>query len=74
MMNDFLYLSLGSQVPDSLTGNGPVDLQSLDKDRLRDELEGGDFFDDTLVSGFIKGDEVLSLVLDFSFRPFLLLG
>ena len=68
-----LDLPLLLQVPDGYPRKTPVDLQTLDEDALADEAEGGDFFEDTVVGGLVKGDGVLGLVLDLSLGPLLLL-
>jgi hypothetical protein len=72
-MNDPLDLTFLLQMPNCHTRKAAIDLQPLDEDTLADEPEGGDFLDDTFVCRFVKGDSVLSLILDFSFRPLLLL-
>ena len=72
-MNDPLDLTLLLQVSYGNTRQRTVDFQSLDKDGLGDETEGGDFFEDTVVGGLVEGDGVLGLVLDLSLGPLLLL-
>lgn len=72
-MHNALDLTLLLQVPDCDTSQRAVDLETFDEDALADELEGGDFLQDTVVGGFVKGDGVLGLILDFSLGPLLLL-
>ena len=73
-MHDPLDGTLLLEVPDSHPGKTAIDLQPLNQDRLRNELEGWDFFQDTVVDGLVEDDGVDCLVLDFSFGPLLLLG
>lgn len=61
-------------MPDGDTSQGAVDLETFDEDALGDELEGGDFLQDTVVEGLVEGDGVLGLILDLSLGPLLLLG
>ena len=72
-MNNPLDLTLLLQVSYGNTRQRAVDFQSLDKDGLGDETEGGDFLEDTVVQGLVKSDGVLGLVLNLSFGPLLLL-
>ena len=73
MVHNPFDLSLLLKMPDSNPCKTPIDLQPFDKNALADELESGDFFQDTVVRGFIKGDGVLCLVFYFSLGPLLLL-
>ena len=73
MVNNSLDETLPLQVLDSNTGKTTVDLESFDEDGLGDVSEGGDFLEDTVVGGLVKGDGVLGLVLDLSLGPLLLL-
>ena len=70
-MHDLLNLSLLRQMANRNTRKGSINLQPLDEDRLRDEAEGGDFFEDAVVCGFVEDDGVLGFVLDFALGPFL---
>lgn len=72
-MHDPLDLSFLLKMLDSETGQATTDFKTFNKNTLADEFEGRDFFKNTIVGGFIKGDRVLGLVLDLSFRPLLLL-
>ena len=71
MVNDPLDLPFLLQVPDGYPRQGAVDLQPFDEDGLADEAEGGDFFEDAVVCGFVEDDGVLGFVLDFALGPFL---
>jgi len=73
VVNDPLDLTVLLQVPDSNAGERAVNFETLDEDALADEAESGDFTDDTVVGGLVERDGVLSLVLDLSLRPLLLL-
>lgn len=61
------------EVADGNAGERAVDLETLDEDALADELEGGDFLQDTVVGVLVEDDGVLGLVLDLSLGPLLLL-
>lgn len=74
MMDNAFNKALFLQMSDGNASKGPVDLESLNEDALRDELEGRDLLDDTVVCGLVKGNSVLGLILDLSLGPLLLLG
>ena len=73
VVHDPLNGPLLLEMPDSYPGKTAVDLQPLNQDRLRDELEGRNFFQDTVVDDLVEDDGVDCLVLDLSFGPLLLL-
>jgi hypothetical protein len=73
-VHDPLDGALLLEMLDGHPGKTAVDLQPLNQDRLRDELEGRDFFQDTVVDGLIENNGVNCLVLDLSLGPLLLLG
>lgn len=52
MVYDLLDLSLLCKVPDGHSCQRATDLQSLDQDRLGNELEGGDLLHDTVIGGW----------------------
>lgn len=62
------------KMSNSNTGQAAVDLETLNEDALADELEGGDFLENTIEGGLVERDSVLGLILDLSLRPLLLLG
>jgi hypothetical protein len=72
-VHDPLNGALLLEMPDGYPGKTTVDLQPLNQDRLRDELEGWNFFQNTVVDGLVEDDGVDCLVLDLSLGPFLLL-
>jgi hypothetical protein len=74
VVHNFLDLTLFREVADDKARKGPINLQPLDQNRLRDESEGGHFLQNTIVGGFVKYDSMLCLVLDFAFGPLLFLG
>lgn len=74
MVHNLLDLTLLGQMPDDDSSKTAVDLESFDEDGLGDESESGDFFQDTVVRGFVEDDGVLCFVFDFSFGPLFLLG
>lgn len=74
VVDNALDRSLLLQVPDGNASQRAVDLETLDEDALGDELEGGDFLQDTVVGSLVEGDGVLGLILDLSLGPLLLLG
>lgn len=73
MMYNPLNRPIRLQMSDRSPCQRSVDLQPFDEDGDGDEAESWDFLDYPVVEGFIESDCVLSLVLDFSFGPFLLL-
>jgi hypothetical protein len=74
VVHDALDLSVPLEVANRNTSEGAADLESLDEDGLRDELEGRDLLHDTVKGRLVEGDGMLRLVLDLAFRPLLLLG
>lgn len=46
VLDNLLDQTLSLERPHSLSGNGTVDLHSLDEDRLGDQLVGGDLLED----------------------------
>ena len=73
VVNNPLDLTLLLQVSYGNTRQRAVDFQSLDKDGLGDETEGGDLLQDTVVGRLVEDDGVLRLVLDLTLGPLLLL-
>lgn len=73
MVYNLLNLPILCEMADSNTGKTAVDFETFDKDTLADEAEGGYFFKDTVVGGFVQSHSVLSLILDLSLGPLLLL-
>ena len=72
-MHDPLNGTLLLEMPDGHPSKTAVDLQSLNQDGLRDEFEGRNFFQDTVVDGLVEDNGVDGLVLDLSLGPLLLL-
>ena len=72
-MHDPLDSALLLEMPDGYSGETPVDLQPFNQDRLGDELEGWNFFQDTIIDGLVEYNGVDCLVLDLSLGPLLLL-
>jgi len=73
VVHDPLDTALLLEMPDGYSGETAVDLQPFNQDRLRDELEGRDFFEDTIVDGLVEDNGVDGLVLDLPLGPLLLL-
>jgi hypothetical protein len=73
MVDNALDRSLLLKVPDRKPSKTAVNFESLDEDALGDESESRRFFEYTIIGGLVKSNSVLCLVLNFSFRPFLLL-
>lgn len=71
-MHDPLNGPLLFEMPDGHPGKAAVNLQPLNQDRLRDEFEGWNFFENTVVDGLVEDNGMDCLVLDLSFGPFLL--
>lgn len=74
VVDDSLDLTFSFQVSNGNTSEGSVDLHSVNQSRLRNHLESRNFFEDSIICGLIQDYHILGLVLDLSFRPFLLLG
>jgi len=72
-VHDPLNGTLLLEMPDGQPGKAAVDLQPLNQNRLRDKLEGRNFFHDAVVDGLVEDNGMDCLVLDLSFRPLLLL-
>lgn len=68
-----LDLAVALEVADSHTGERATDLETLDEDRLGDELERRRLLQDAVVQRLVEGDGVLGLVLDLALGPLLLL-
>lgn len=73
VVDNSLDCTLLLEVPDRNPRQTTIDLESLDENALGNESEGGCFLEDTIISGLIKGDGVLRLVLDLALGPLLLL-
>jgi len=73
VVHDPLNGALLLEMPDSHPGKTAVDLQPLNQDRLRDELEGRNFLQNTIVDGLVEDNGMDCFVLDLSLGPFLLL-
>lgn len=71
---DPLDLTLLREMTNCDTRKGPINLQSFNQNRLRDEPEGRHFLQDTIVGSFIEDDSMLCFVLNFAFGPLLFLG
>lgn len=74
VVHDPLDHALLLQMSDGHASQTTVDFESLNEDALTDEAEGGDFLHDAVVCWLVEHDGVLSLVLDFTLGPLLLLG
>lgn len=72
-MHNPLDVSLLLHMSDSNASQAAIDLETFDENALADEFEGGDFLHDTVEGDFVESDSVLSLILDLSLRPLLLL-
>lgn len=73
MLNDELDQSLLLQFNQCLPCKRATDLQTLGNDGRGDELVAGHFLEKLLVGALIEKDQVVKLVADLSFRPFLLI-
>lgn len=60
-------------MPDGKTSQAAIDLEPLDEDALADETPCWHFLHDAVVRGLVEHDGVLSLVLNLSLGPLLLL-
>jgi len=59
------------ELADSSAGKGAVDAETVNKDRGRDQLVGGDLLHELVIGGLVEDDSVVGLVLDLSLGPFL---
>ena len=66
VVNERLDETFSLQVLDRDPGKRTVDLHSVDEDGLGDELEGGDFLEDSVVDDLVADDGVVGLVLYLS--------
>lgn len=69
---DGLNQTLSFELADSNTSQRTVQLETINQDRLGDELVGGDFLEQTIVGRLIEDNQVVGLVLDLLGRPLLL--
>lgn len=60
LLDDTLLLKIG----EGRTGEGAVDLESINEDSDRDQTEVGHILHQAVVGGLVKNDSVLGLVLD----------
>jgi len=74
MVDNSLNRTLLLEVPNRNPSQATIDLESLDKDALGNESEGGSLLEDTIIGRLIKGDGVLRLVFNLALGPLLLLG
>ena len=74
MLVNWLDDVLGLQLPQCLPRQTSIDFQSLHKNTHTHESVRADFLEEFVVCGFIEEDGIVGLVLDFAFRPLLLLG
>lgn len=72
MLHNPLNLFLLLKMSNSNASQTSIDLESLNKDALADELESGDFLYDAVIGSLVEAHRVLRLVLDLSLRPLLL--
>ena len=72
MVDNLLDLALLRKMAHRDTRESSADLETLDEDRDRDELERRDLLQDAVVCGLVKRDGVLRLVLDLALGPLLL--
>jgi len=73
VVHDPLNGTLLLEMSDGRPGKAAVYLQPLNQDRLRDELEGRNFFQNTVVDGLVEDNGMNCLVLDLSLGPLLFL-
>lgn len=74
MVDDGLDEAVSLEVLDGDTGEGAVDLHSVDEDGLGDHLERGDLLEDSVEGDLVDDDSVVRLVLYFSLGPLLFLA
>ena len=64
--------TLRFKLTDGNTSQGTIQLETVNQDRLRNELVGRNFLEQTFVSGLVEDNQVVGLVLDLLSRPLLL--
>ena len=69
---DGLDQTLSFELTDSNTSQRTVQLETINQNRLGDELVGGDFLEQTIVGRLIEDNQVVGLILDLLGRPLLL--
>jgi hypothetical protein len=69
---DGLNQTLGFEFTNGNTGQRAVQLETIDKNRLGDELVSGDLLEQTVIGRLIEDDHVVGLVLDLLGGPLLL--
>jgi hypothetical protein len=72
MARDSLDQTLSFELTDSNTSQRTVQLETINQNRLRDELVGRNFLEQTVIGGLIEDNQVVRLVLDLLGRPLLL--
>lgn len=72
-MDNSLDKTLLLKESDGTSGEGTVDLHSVDEDGLRNKLVGGDLLEDSVVDGLVNDNGVVGLVLHLALAPLLLL-
>ena len=65
MSNNLLDRSLLFEICERTTSETAIDLESVDKNRNRDQPVGLDFLLEFIVDGLVEDDCVLGLVLDY---------
>ena len=69
---DGLDQTLSFELTDGNTSQRTVQLETINQNRLGDELVGGDFLEQTIVGRLIEDNQVVGLILDLLGRPLLL--
>jgi hypothetical protein len=64
--------TLGSEFLESDTGQRSVQLETIDQDRLANEIVGRHFLEEAFVSRLVQDNHVVGLVLDLFGRPLFL--
>ena len=71
MTRDGLNQTLSFELTDGNTSQRTVQLETINQNRLRDELVGRNFLEQTIVGGLIEDNQVVGLVLDLLSGPLL---
>jgi hypothetical protein len=74
MMNYPSNMSFSLKMLNGNAGQAAINFQSLNENTWTDETEGGNFFEDSIIGGFVENNGMNGFILYFAFRPLLLFG
>ena len=74
VLRHFFDEALGLKLLQSSTGQGAADLQPFRHNRGSDKPVAGNFLIQLVIGGFVKENQVVQLISDFSLGPLLLVS